>query len=676
MKSLHQFKFSLSTLIVFFFMLSENAGFSQNSIKLPWFFRDNMVLQREKPIKLWGTSAPKKVFEMEFCGEKRKVKADESGKWRVEFTGKEAGGPFEMKILSDSSFSFKNILIGDVYMCSGQSNMEWKLFQAFNASHELRIANFPEIRNFTVPKCRSLTPFYNVLPSIWTVTTPHDAASYSALAYFFAKNIHLWEKVPVGLIDNSWGGTPIEYWTSLESLATHPDYQDNAKQILAQNIQNLSGKDKNKSKILPTRDVALAGSPKEIPTDKGMEEKWYSPDYKPVDWLPFTAPGYWENQGLKAYDGVVWFRKSFSLPPQMAGKELLLNLEILNNFETTYFNGVEIGYKNWAPARRNYIVPANLVKAGKNLIALRITNTNGYGGFESKDENDLRIQELIEPDEPVIVPLSGDWLMKPVAVPVADKTKSISTSDYNVPAGIYNAMVAPFADLSIKGILWYQGETNSFRAYQYQTLFQLMINDWRKQFKQGDLPFLFVQLSACGALTENPVESSWAELREAQTMALSLPNTGMAVTIDVGNPYDVHPTNKQEVARRLAIEAEKVVYGKTELKTSPVYKDMKIDGNKIRISFANVPDGLCAHYGDLKGFAVAGEDKKFIWAKAEIQGNQVVVWSDQVKLPLAVRYAWTASPIESNGANLFTDEGFPVSPFRTDLWDGMTKNNK
>jgi len=670
MKSRTIKKLGLSLTIIVLYFLSYSAGLSQGTIQLPYFFGDNMVLQRQKPIKIWGTSFSKKSFEIKFTGEKRKVKPDASGNWKVEFPAKEASGPYEMKFLSDSLFSFKNVMIGDVWLCSGQSNMEWTVMQAFNSGYELRSADIPEIRCFTMSKKRSLSPLSNTSLAQWEISTPDNAAFYSAVAYFFAKNIHEWEKVPIGLINSTWGGTPIEFWTGLESLSSHPDFKEMATSLLSQHktFQPVKvSQQKTDNENIKTHD-------KDVPLDKGFAEKWYSLDYNPVEWMPFIAPGHWENQGLKDYDGVVWLRKEFYVPTQLAKRNLVVNLEILDQFDRTFFNGVEIGSINWPGGRRIYYVPGEIVKEGKNLLAIRIENASGNGGFESKNAIDLRLQELVESDKPLIVPLSGKWLMKQVEV--LKQSIPYQGADLNTISSNYNAMIAPLASLSLKGILWYQGESNRLRAYQYRSLFPLMIKDWRKQFQQGDLPFLFCQLAGNLSLTENPVESSLAELREAQTMALALPQTGMAVTIDIGNPYDVHPTNKQEVGRRLALEAEKSVYGKTKLQTSPIYKSMKIEGNKIHIYFTNADSGLIAKYGDLKGFAIAGEDRKFVWAKAEVRSNEVVVWNDDIRFPVAVRYAWTGSPVESNGANLYNKDEFPASPFRTDTWEGMTVNEK
>jgi sialate O-acetylesterase len=664
----------LFSVIFILFFLSPNSGFSQGSIHLPYFFGDNMVLQRQKPIKIWGTSSFKKSFEIEFTGEKRKVKPDASGKWKVEFSSKEAGGPYEMRFFTDSAFTLKNILIGDVYICSGQSNMEWDVLASFNSGFELHNANFPEIRNFRVSHKISTSPLANTPSSHWQITTPDNAASYSAVSYFFARNLYLWEKVPIGIINSSWGGTVIEAWTGLESIATHPDFKEKSELVLSAR--------KNNQAFVRAPQGKDGWTTKLESLDKGYKEKWYSPEYTPSDWSTMIAPGFWENQGLKDFDGVVWLRKEFYVPAEMVNRNLVINLERLNNTDETYFNGVKVGVMTWPIGRRIYFVPANLVKEGKNIIAIRLENTSGNGGFDSKNAIDLRLQEAVESDRPLIIPLSGTWLYKPSLtldqIPAKSVPGSASGSAFTStsPSSIYNGMIAPFADLPLKGIIWYQGETNSFRAYQYRSLFPLMINNWRLQFKQGDLPFIFAQLSSFGVITEIPGNSYWQELREAQMMALSLPKTGMVVTIDVGNPYDVHPTNKQEVGRRFALEAEKIIYGKSELQTSPVYESMRVEGSMVHLKFTNSANGLISKNGILKGFAITGQDKKFIWAKAKIEGNEVIVWNETIPDPVAVRYAWSDCPVESSGANLFNKEELPASPFRTDNWECITINNK
>lgn len=644
-------------------VLCYQLAFAVNNIKMPYFFSDNMVLQRQKSIQFWGTANAKTSFSVEFAGEKKKVKTETNGKWKVAFPAREAGGPYELKIDSDSSFSFKNILIGDVWLCSGQSNMEWSAKQVFNASYELKNANFPEIRSFTVAKVISSDPLENVSNASWQISTPENTASFSAVAYFFAREIHKTQHIPIGIIHSSWGGTAIEPWIGIKSVEQHPDFKELAEKYIREN--------QGKKSIEASQLAYTANLQKWMDdfkkTDSGFIEKWYSKDFKPNNWKKMVAPDYWENNGLTDFDGIVWLRKEAEVPVSMAGKSLLINLETLKDVDITYFNGTEIGRTSWQPGRRIYVIPADLVKEGKNLISIRLENISGFGGFTSRNASDLRLQELIDSDTPLIIPLSGEWFFRnSLKVTEYQPKPADPTENRRKPSAIYNAMIAPFADLGLKGFLWYQGEANAAEAGKYKKLLPLLIQDWRKQFNQGDLTFLITQLAGFGPLTPNPSESHWAELREAQQAALQIPQTGMAVTVDVGNPYDVHPVYKQQVGYRMAAEARRLCYGESNLQTSPIYESMQVDGKNIRIKFRYAANGLVAQNDALKGFAIAGSDGKYIWAKAKIDGNHVVVWSDQVSEPKSVRYAWTGSPVESNGADLYNKEGFPASPFRTD----------
>jgi sialate O-acetylesterase len=652
----------ISAVVALHFFCCELA-FAVNHIKMPYFFSDNMVLQRQKTIQFWGTADPKTSFSVEFGGEKKKVKTEVSGKWKVAFPAKEAGGPYSLKIDSDSSFSFKNILIGDVWLCSGQSNMEWSAKQVFNASYELRNASFPEIRSFTVAKMISSDPLENVSNASWQVSTPENTASFSAVAYFFAREIHKTQHIPIGIIHTSWGGNAIEPWIGIKSIEQHPDFKELAEKYIREN----QGK-----KSIETSQLAYTANLQKWmddfkKTDSGFIQKWYAQDFKPTNWKKMIAPDYWENHGLPDFDGIVWLRKEIQIPATMAGKTLLLNLETLKDFDITYFNGTEVGKTGWQPGRRIYSIPAELVKEGKNQISIRLENTSGFGGFTSRNASDLRLQELIDSDTPLIIPLSGEWLFKSsLKITEYQRKPTDPTENRRKPSAIYNAMIAPFADLGLKGFLWYQGEANAAEAEKYQKLLPLLIKDWRKQFNQGDLAFLITQLAGFGPLTPNPTESHWAELREAQQATLQIPQTGLAVTIDVGNPYDVHPVYKQQVGQRMAAEAKRLCYGENNLQTSPLYESMQIEGKNIRIKFSYAANGLVAKNGPLKGFAIAGNDGKYIWASAKIEGNNVIVWHDQIPEPRSVRYAWTGSPVESNGANLYNKEGFPAAPFRTD----------
>ncbi|MFT3948541.1 MAG: sialate O-acetylesterase [Agriterribacter sp.] len=659
----------ISTLIIFF-GIHAGSVMSQNIIKVAAIFGDDMVLQRQKPVKIWGESKNDNRFVVSFKGETKQVKPDRHGKWSVSFSPSEAGGPYEMLFSGEENFSFHNILMGDVWFCSGQSNMEWPAMSAFNGGYELKHANYPEIRDFHVEPNTSGTPQNTLASGAWQVCTPENTASFSAVAYFFARNIHLTEKVPVGIINASWGGTLIESWASAESLVSHPDYREQIQKLVAgrgtpQDFDSLQ-------KRTAAQYTAWENNIQQA--DSGYLQKWYAPDYDVTNWSTLVAPGYWENQGLKDFDGVVWLRKTFDVPNSMLNRELVVNLEILSDYDQTFFNGKFIGAVGWDNGRRIYCVPASLVKPGANNITVRLFNKKGDGGFKSKNATDLYIRELVESPHPLLIPLSGEWQYKPSLPVTTIPPQPAAGPGHSMPTSIYNGMVYPFRDLALKGFLWYQGESNNSRAYQYRTLTGPLIEGWRKQFNQGDLPFLYVQLSGFGAIKSEPTGSSWAELRESQDAALQLPNTGMAVTWDVGNPFDVHPPDKQTVGYRLAMEAERLVYGKSGIETSPTYKSMVTEGNKVRISFNNAAHGLKTINNDVKGFTIAGADQKFVFAKAIIEGKDVIVWNDNISHPVAVRFAWTESPKESFGANLYNVEGFPVSPFRTDNWEAISRD--
>lgn len=656
----------------FIFCLLVCSALSQTIIKVAPLFGDNMVLQRQKPIKIWGESKSKKSFTINFNNETKQVKPGSNGNWEVVFKPLEAGGPYEMKFSGEEHFSFNNILIGDVWFCSGQSNMDWPAMAAFNGGYELKHATYPQIRDFHVEPEISSTPKETLSSGAWKICTPENTATFSAVAYFFARNIHLSEKIPIGIINASWGGTLIESWASAESIKDHPAFSEKIK-TLAANRGTLNDFDTllKKGSIENTKWVNQVRL-----LDSGYIQKWYDPAYNTAGWKTMIAPGYWENQGLKDFDGVVWLRKKIEVSESLATHDLVINLEILSDYDETFFNGTPIGNVWWDYGRRIYRVPASVIKKGQNVITIRLLNKKNEGGFKSKNATDLYIRELVESDHPLIIPLSGEWLYKPSLSLASIPEQPKGTPNHSMPTSIYNCMVHPFKNLGLKGFLWYQGESNNAWAYRYRTLIAPFINGWRKQFNQGDLPFLYVQLSGYGGIKSEPTESSWAELRESQNAALSLPNTGMAVTWDIGNPFDVHPPNKQDVGYRLAKEAERLVYDKPNIETSPVYKSMVIEGNKIRISFKNVTKGLIPKNGILKGFTIAGADKKFVFAQAIIQGNDVVVWNDYINNPVAVRFAWTESPLESYGANLYNADGFPASPFRTDDWDAISKDWK
>lgn len=465
------------------------------NITLPKIFGDNMVLQRNKPINIWGLATPNEKITVAFNKQTKTIKADKTGKWLVQLAAESAGGPFQLTVSGKTQVAIQNILVGEIWICSGQSNMEMPIAgwgKINNYQQEINEADYPEIRHFKVPNTVSATLKDDLTGGDWKICSPTTSGDFSATAYFFARELYKQLKVPIGLINTSWGGTNSETWTSKHAL-------------------------------------------EESPALKYIEDS------------------------MKIYN-----------PP----------------------------------------------------------------------------------------------------------TSSANVGPNDYPSLLFNGMINPLVNYTIAGAIWYQGESNGGRAYQYRTAFPLMINDWRENFKQGDFPFLFVQLSTFGSAKANSATgSNWAELREAQSMTLSLPHTGMAVTTDIGNPADIHPKNKQDVGKRLANIALHDVYHKTGEYTGPVYQSMKVDNDKITLLFAHTGSGLLVKdkYGYLKGFEVAGADKQFHYAKAWVEGDKIMVSCIEVSQPVAVRYNWADDASEGN---LFNKELFPAAPFRTDDWQSATIKNK
>ncbi|MEX6689298.1 sialate O-acetylesterase [Danxiaibacter flavus] len=653
------------------FTLTISNNVNAQPVQLPHFFSSNMVLQRQKPIVIWGTARANYVFQIAFAGKNSKVVTGKDGKWQAVFPAMPAGGPYDLVINADSSYTLRNIMIGDVWLCSGQSNMEWIMLKTFNAPYELQHAGYPAIRFITVPKNVSAVPKDDIDRAEWKISTPATAYECSAVAFFFAKRLYEKYKVPIGIIHSSWGGTPIEAWTGFDSIASQPGFKEKAAVVSKQNAEG---------KTVQALQALYADSLKQYQSalqmlDRGYVEKWYGAGLNPSNWGKISLPALFTDT-LTSYKGSIWLRRSFYVPPMLAGKDLILNLETLNERDITWFNGIVAGSTSWAPGRRTYRIPKAFVHEGENNIAIRLENFEKISGFQSKNAADLRIEPLVASDRSIVIPLAGEWRYATgLSLDKYPHQVTAPPLSYQL-AALYNAMIAPFKDLGLKGFTWYQGEANAGRAFQYRKLLPLMINNWRQQFNQGDLPFLYVQLAGFGKLTGDPVESEWAELREAQEKTLSLANTGMAVTVDAGNPYDVHPTDKQTVGKRLAAAAEKMAYGDTALQISPLYQSCRIQNDTIYIKVNNVRNGLIARGAMAKGFSIAGSDHRFVWADAVIRNNEIVVWNKSVSNPLAVRYAWTGSPVESNGANIYNKEGFPLSPFRTDDWKGITEDRK
>jgi len=638
-------------LIIIFCSILLKCQQGLGQIRLPRLIRDSMVLQRDAKIKIWGWAAKNEKIKIRFNNKNYKATAGADGKWSVLLSPMKAGGPYVMNITAGNKITLKDILIGDVWICSGQSNMVHQMeLHSVRYADDIAQANYPEIRQFWIPTMSDLNGPHDDLPTgYWKSANPTDVRQFSAVAYFFAKNIYEQYHIPIGLINASVGGTPIEAWTSEEGLKEFP--------LLTKTIEK--NKDTAYVNDLIGR-TTTSNSNRTMQLDKGLTgtTPWYDISYVPKEWHTINIPGYWEDQGVKDLNGVVWYRKEIDIPASMTNVPARVFLGRIVDADILYINGKEVGSTSYQYPQRRYNVPTNLLRAGKNIFVIKVTNTAGKGGFV--------------PDKPYYlfagkdtVDLKGYWQYKvgEVFEPVNETSGGLSVQ--NQPAALYNAMIAPLINYTIKGFLWYQGEANTKRAEEYAKLQPAMIDDWHNLWKQPNTPFLYVQLPGFMDYNYLPSESQWATLRESQMKSLSVHNTAMAIAIDLGEWNDIHPDRKKEVGERLALAAEKIAYGEKNIVYSgPLYQSATIDGNKITITFSNIGSGLITNDGEeLSEFAIAGVDKKFVWAKAKIEGDKIIVWNDDVADPMYVRYAWADNPVNPN---LFNKEGLPASPFRTD----------
>src|SRR5688572_5559740 len=628
--------------------------FSSAQIKLPRLVRDSMILQRDTKINIWGWAAKNEKISIKFSNKSYKTTTGSDGKWLIQLPPMKAGGPYTMDITGSNKISLKEILIGDVWICSGQSNMVHQLnIHDVTYAKDIAEANNSQIRHFWIPTLTNLQGAQDDLPTgYWKSAIGDDIRPFSAVAYFFAKKLYEKYHVPIGLINASVGGTPIEAWTSEEGL----------KEFSA--MQETITKNKDTAYINGLNRRAFAGNTNRQPPpqqDKGLTgpKPWYDVSYVPKGWKTIAVPGYWEDQGIKDLNGIVWYRKEIDVPASMVGKPAKVFLGRIVDADILYINGKQMGSTTYMYPQRRYHISANALKAGKNILVVKVTNSNGKGGFV--------------PDKPYClfagndtIDLKGYWQYKvgEVYQPRSGGFGGGGISAQNQPSALYNAMIAPLINYSVKGFLWYQGESNAGRPEEYAKLQPAQIADWRNKWKQPDAPFLYVQLPGFMDYNYLPSESGWAMLRESQMRSLTVPNSGMAVAIDLGEWNDIHPDNKKDVGERLALAALKIAYGENIIYSGPIYQSAKVEGNKITINFSNVGSGLITNDGEeISEFAIAGTDKKFVWAKAKIDGDKIVVWNDNVANPMYVRYAWADNPVNPN---LYNKEGLPASPFRTD----------
>ncbi|HZH96047.1 MAG TPA: sialate O-acetylesterase, partial [Flavisolibacter sp.] len=632
------------------------AHYSYAEITLPNVFGDNMVLQREKPIPVWGQAVADEKITVTFNQQTKTTLAGKDGRWMVTLAPEKAGGPFILTAIGKNEVSFNNVLVGEVWVCSGQSNMELYIAgwgKINNYELEIANANYPQIRHLDVPNKISSMPENDIEKAEWKLANPQNTGVFSAVAYFFAREIHKKLNVPVGIINSSWGGSMVETWISRQGFEHSPYFSDMIKG-LPKLRTDLLEKQRLEAVI---KKVAAAQGPL---VSKEIASTWSSAHLDVGSWRKVPLPSWREGNGLSGLDGVVWFRKTFSLSAADTGKEATLELAMIDDNDISYVNGAQVGSTNQWNAKRKYRIPPGLLKEGTNSVAIRAGG--GGGVFGDAGEMKLTIGGRQQP-------LAGEWSYRVESI---DETSKIEPNDY--PTLLFNAMIYPLIPFAIRGALWYQGEANTGRAYEYRKSFPLMIQDWRTQWKRGDFPFYFVQLSSFDASGGNSAKgSAWAELREAQTYALSLPNTGMAVTTDIGDAKDIHPKNKQDVGKRLATIALEKTYQKMQVGSGPLYRSMKVARTTIILSFTQMGTGLAARGGKLSGFEVAGADKVFHPATAVIKGSTVVVSSTAVSNPVAVRYGWAD---DAGTINLYNKDGFPASPFRTDSWKGITEDAK
>lgn len=649
-------------------LLLLGASATQAKIKMFPLFTDNMVLQQNTKAPIWGEAKAGKNVKVTTSWNNRTytVKADSKGRWRIDVDTPSAGGPYEVSVSDGKPVVLRDVMIGEVWLCTGQSNMQmpmegWNI--KMNAEEIASSATTTNVRLMHIDNAVSQLPTAD-LPKqkhTWEKCSPETVKSFSATGYFFGKNLAASRGVPVGLIMTCWGGTDIESWMSGKALGEVPGFK-----TVVDEIENdkLTPAEHETKYLAELNDWFTATGKKEGSVGADGKVLWAAPGYDDTAWQLLPQPLKIDEVGYTSFDGVVWYRKTVDVPEAWQGKELKLELSTIDDIDVTYFNGQAVGHTETCPVKRVYTIPADMVKAGRAVIAVRVLDVGSAGGLRGNADN---MALSCGSDR---MSLGGEWRMK-----LASDLNAVAKVPVNpvdnpfIPTVLYNAMIRPLVPYAVRGAIWYQGENNAPRAYRYRDLLPQMIvswrNDWNSQF-----PFLIVQLANYMQRKDQPAESEWAELREAQLLTSeTVAGSGLAVAVDVGLADDIHPTDKQTVGQRLSLVARHVAYGENIAYSGPLYQSHKIEGGAIRLTFAHADGGLKARDGGkLTGFAIAGADHKFHWADARIEGNDIVVSSADVPMPLAVRYAWADNP----DCNLYNGAGLPASPFRTDAWAGLT----
>lgn len=619
------------------------------ALRLPRIFSDGMVLQRDAKIRVWGWAKPRVPIHIRLAGHAVQTDAGENGRWEVWLPPLPAGGPHTLTVQqADTCINVQEVLVGEVWICTGQSNMELPMERVWERYEEdIRLSYNLGIRFFTVP-CRFSYegPEEDLEGGQWNAANPESVLGFSATAYFFARSLFERYHLPVGIVCAAKGGSRVESWMSRDALRAYPEEINT--------ILRWSDREFRESTLAREQAAMNAWYEQLHREDEGLRARpvWYSPSVDTSAWVETQVPGYWEEAGMGTEHGAVWFRRDIEIAPELAGKPAWLTLGRIVDADTAYVNGIRVGETGYQYPPRRYAVPGGVLQEGRNTLAVRIVSTAGRGGFSYGKPYALRFADG------TVIDLTGSWQCKRgVRMPPAPAV----THTFKLPSVLYNAMLAPIQGYTARGFTWYQGESNADAADAYQERFAKMVDEWRQGWGQGELPFLYVQLPCFTAEGGAPADT-WARMREVQRRSMTVPGTAMVVTVDVGEWNDLHPTNKKPVGERLALLARRHAYGEDIVCSGPALSSAHREGDRVRLRFAAGCGGLATRDGEVPcGFELAGADGRFHPAQAQLtEGDSVLVHAAAVSVPHNVRYAWAEDPSD---ANLCGVGGLPASPF-------------